>query len=112
MCGGLGLHELASPREALDVVCIGMSGNDHFAGGQVEVHAANQIDDFIHSFQVADVDEEKFAAAVDEVDIHSQAPPGLVVHFDDVRKQVLPRKHGAKSADSGKELIRDMIGTS
>ena len=38
--------------------------------------------------KVADVDKNEFGAAVDEIDVHAQAPAGLVVHFDHVGEQI------------------------
>ena len=52
-------------------------------------------------FEVADVDEQELAAAVDEVDVDAQAAAGLVVHLDDVGKEILPRQHGTSSVEEG-----------
>jgi len=75
------------------VVRVGVGGDDHLAGGQIEVHLANQLDDFIHRLDVADVDEDELAAAIDQIDIDPQAAASLVVHLDDMRKQILSGKH-------------------
>jgi hypothetical protein len=59
----------------------------------VEVHLANQIDDFVHRVKKADIDEGKLTAAVDQVNIDSQTAPRLVVHFDDVGEYVFALEH-------------------
>ena len=51
--------------------------------------------------EVADVDEQEFAAAVDEIDIDSQASAGLVVHLDHVREEIFPRQHDFCSRKKG-----------
>ncbi len=87
MGGHLGLEQLAGAGHALDVIGVGVRGDDHLAGGQVEVHLADQLDDLVDGVQVADVDEQELAAAVDEVDVDAQAAAGLVVHLDDAGKR-------------------------
>ena len=85
--GDLGLEQFLGAGDALDVVGVGVRGDDHLAGGQVEVHLADQLDDLVDGVEIADVDEQEFAAAVDEVDVDAQAAAGLVVHLDDVRER-------------------------
>ena len=90
------LQHLAGVGRPLDVVGVGVRGDKHFAGGQVEIHLADQLDDLVHGFQIANVDEGEFRPTVDEVDVDAEAPAGLVVHLDDVGKEVLPRQHGTR----------------
>ena len=90
MGGDLGLEQFPGPGQALDVVGVGMRGDHHLAGGQVEVHLADQLDDFVDGFEIADVDQDELAAAVDEIDVDAQPPAGLVVHLDDVREEIFP----------------------
>jgi hypothetical protein len=71
--------------------------DDHFAGGQVEIHQPDQLDNLRNGVQVADIDEQEFAAAVDKLDIDPQPAAGLVVHLNDVRKKVLPLQHDRES---------------
>ena len=93
MGGHLGLEQFLGAGEALDVVGVGVRGDDHLAGGQVEIHLPDQLDDLVDRVEVADVDEQELAAAVDEIDVDAQAPAGLVVHLDDVGEEILPRQH-------------------
>ena len=97
MGGDLRLEQLLGPGHALDVIGVGVRGDDHLAVGQVEIHPANQIDDLVGRFQIADVDQQELAAAVDEIDVDAQPPAGLVVHLDDVREQVLPGQHDCRA---------------
>ena len=86
MSGHRRLKQFAGAGQALDVVGIGVSGDDHLACRQVEIHAANELDDFIDGVKIADIDKHPFAAAVDQVDIDPQTATGLVVHLDDMGK--------------------------
>ncbi len=76
-----------------------MGGDDHLAGGQVEVHLADQLDDLPDGILVADVDEQELGAAINEIDVDTQPSAGLVVHLDDVGKQILPRQHGVRPCE-------------
>src|SRR5204863_6552621 len=60
-----GLDEFPGLRQSLDVVRVGVGGNQQLAAGQVEVHLPNQVDDLGHRVLVADIDQEPFPAAVD-----------------------------------------------
>src|SRR5262249_59416810 len=84
---------------ALNVVGVGVRGDDHLAGGQVEVHGADEVDDLREGVEPADVDEQELGAAVDEIDVDPQAPAGLVVQLDHVRKEVLPLAHDGFTID-------------
>src|SRR5262249_52817776 len=92
----LGLEQLLGPSNSLNVIRIGVRRDDHLAHGQVEIHAPNQFDDFVHRFEKTDVDENEFAAAVDEIDIYAEPPTGLVVHLDHVGKEVAALEHDGK----------------
>src|SRR5579884_452030 len=93
MSGHLGLEDLLGTGQSLDVIGVGVRGDNHLAGRQVEVHAANQLDDFLHGIDIADVDEQKLVAAVEEIDVDAQAAAGLVIHLNDSGKQILSRQH-------------------
>src|SRR5579884_2532307 len=93
----LGFEDFLSAGEALDVIGVGVRGDNHLAGGQVEIHLANQLDDFVDGIEVADVDEKKLVAAIEKIDVDAQAPAGLVVHLDDSGEEVLPRQHDFSS---------------
>ena len=96
-----GFEHVPGPGQALDVIDVGMGGDDHLARGQVEVHLADQLDDLVDRFQQADVDENELGAAVDEVDVDPEPPAGLVVHLDDVRKEIFPSQHVGDPAAPG-----------
>src|SRR5262249_40776600 len=83
MRGHLGLEQLLGAGNPLNVVGIRVRGHNHLARGQVEIHAPNQFNDFVHSFKKTDIDQNEFASAVDEIDIDSEPPTGLVIHLDD-----------------------------
>src|SRR5262249_34189918 len=95
----LRFEQLLGAGQPLHVVGVGVRGDDHFASGQVEVHLPDQLDDLLNGVLKADVDEEEFLATVDQVDVDSHAAPGLVVHFNDVRNEVLPLAHGQGSCE-------------
>src|SRR5262249_16321804 len=84
----LRLEQFLGPCDALNVVGVRVRGDDHLAGGQVEVHPPDQFDDFLDRVEETDVDEHELAAAVDQVNVHSQPPSGLVIHLDDVWEQI------------------------
>src|SRR5208283_343400 len=96
--------------QALDVVGVGVGGNDHLARGQVKIHLADEFHDLVNRFQVADVDEQEFAAAVDQVNVDPEPAAGLVVHLDDVGEKVFAREHIACHSASRTSSIRLMIG--
>ncbi len=91
------------------MVGISVRGDHHLASGQIEIHLPNQLDDLFNRVQVADVNEQKLAAAVDQVDVDPEPPAGLVVHFDDVREQVFPFQHGRLVIPIPRDCL--MIGT-
>ena len=93
MGGDLRLEQFSGAGDALNVIGVGVRGDQHLAGGQVEIHLANQLDDLVDGVEIADVDQQEFAAAIDEIDIDAQPAAGLVVHLDDVRKEILPWQH-------------------
>ena len=104
MGGDFGFEQLFRFGDALDVVDIGVRGHDHPASRQVEVHLSDQVDQLGNRVFKADVDEDEFAAAVNEVDVDAEAATGLVVHFDDMREEVFPAQHGADPLP-GRDLV-------
>ena len=87
------LQQLTGPGGALNMVGVGVRGDQHLARRQIEIHLPDQLDDFFHGVEIADVDQQKLAAAVDEIHVYSQPSPGLVVHFDDMGKEIFPLQH-------------------
>ncbi len=89
----LALEDLAGPAESLGVVDVGVGGDDHLAGGQAEIHLPDQFQHVGQLVEESDVDQGEFGTAIDQVDVHTQAPPRLVVHLQDAGKQVTPLDH-------------------
>jgi hypothetical protein len=87
------------------VVGIGVGGNNHAAVGQAEVHTTNQVYNFPDSFLESDVDQDKFATAIDKINIHSQTLLRLVVHLDNPGQQVLPSNHEAGAPVSNNHTL-------
>ena len=52
-----GPEQLLGPGDPLDVVGVGVGGDDHLAGGQVEVHLADQVDNLVRGVKKSDVDQ-------------------------------------------------------
>ena len=97
MGGDLGLEQLAGVGRSLDVVGVGVRGDEHLAGGQVEIHLPDQLDDLVDACRDSRCrSSSELAAAVDEIDVDAQAPAGLVVHLDDVGKEIFPGQHGGR----------------
>ena len=77
MRGDFRLHQLLGAGNSLNMIGVSVGGDQHLASGQIEVHLANQIDNLVDGVKIADVDQEKLAAAVDQVDVDPEPPTGL-----------------------------------
>jgi hypothetical protein len=88
-------EQLAGACHPLNVIGVGVGGNQRFARREIEIHLPNQLDNIVHRIQVTDVNEEEFTAAVNEIDIDAQPAAGLIVHLNDVGEKVLPFEHGS-----------------
>ena len=75
--------QFARSRDPLHMIGVSVCGNDHLALGQVEIHLADEVDNLFDGVNEADVDENKLAAAVDEVDINAKPMAGLVIQLND-----------------------------
>ena len=75
----------------MHVIDVGMGGNQVAAIGQQKIHLPDHLDNFAHRVFVADVNQQPFGPVKNEVDGTPQPASGLVVHFDDVRKDFLAR---------------------
>ena len=82
--------------QALNVVDVGVRGDQRLAVRQRKVELANQLDDLVDRLFVADVDQQPFGPVVDQVDVAAQPLTGLVVDFDDVREDRLPLDHRSR----------------
>ena len=93
---GLRLEPLAGLRQRLDVVGVGVRGDQELALREREVERADEFDHLVERVLLADVDERPLGAAVDEVDVHPERPAGLEVQLDHAGEQVLPLDHRAR----------------
>ncbi len=89
-----GLQSLFDFGQALNVIDVGVRGDQRFAIRQREIELADQIDDFVDRFLKADVDQHPLVLVEHQIDIAAQPLPGLVVHFDDMGKNWLALEHG------------------
>ena len=94
----VGLQRLLDFRQSLNVIDIGVRGDDRFAVRQRKIELADQIDNFVDRFLKADVDQHPFVLVEHQIDVAPQPLPGLVVHFDHVRKNRLALEHVLLSA--------------
>ena len=85
------LSSLLDLGQALNVVDVGVRGDQRLAVRQRKIELADQLDDLVDRFLEADVDQQPLVPVEDQIDVAAQALPGLVVHFDDVGKDRLPR---------------------
>jgi hypothetical protein len=88
------LEQLFCFGEALNVVYIGVGGDECLAVGEGEVEHPNRLHDFVDDFFVANVDQNPLVLVIDEVDIATENSPQLVVDFDDVWENRFALKHG------------------
>lgn len=79
-----GLEQLFGFREALDMVDVGVGGNECLAVGEGEVEHSDRLDDFVDDFLVANVDQNPLVLVIDEVDVATEHATQLVVDFDNV----------------------------
>ena len=71
--GHLGLEQLLGLGQPLDVVRVGVGGDEHLALRQIEVHLPDEFDDFGDGVLVADVDQNgQLVAAVDQIDVDAE----------------------------------------
>jgi hypothetical protein len=100
----LAAEDLAGTGETLCMVHVGMGGDDQLARREAEIHLPDQLQHVGEFIQESHVDEGKFGAAVDEVDVHPHPAPRLVVHLQYARKDITPLDH-AENGPS-KEILR------
>ena len=101
MGGDRRLEQLLGLGEALDVVDVGVRGDQRLALAEREIELADQLDAVVDRVLVADVDERPVGLVVDQVDAAADPPPGLVIQLDDVRKQRGPLEHRAVAGSRG-----------
>ena len=72
--------------QSLDMIGVGVSNDQIFALRQRKIELADQIDDFAGRIFVANIDQQPFAAVMDQIHAAPQAPTRLVVHLDHMGK--------------------------
>jgi crotonobetainyl-CoA:carnitine CoA-transferase CaiB-like acyl-CoA transferase len=77
----------------LDMIHIGMRGDQRFAPRQGEVQLADQLDDLLDRIFVTDIDQNPLVAVEDQVHIAAQNMSRLVIYLDHVRKNGATLKH-------------------
>ena len=96
------LSNLLRLGEALDVVDVGVRGDQRHALRERKIELADDFQALVDRVFVADVDQRPVAVVVvDQIDAATDPPPGLMVQLDDVRKEGLTLEHGDARAAIG-----------
>lgn len=66
-------------RKALDVIDVGMRGDQRYALGERKVELSNQLNAIVDGVFEADVDQRPFVLVVNQVNAARYAPPRLVI---------------------------------
>ena len=106
MAGDRRLEQLLRLGEALDVVDVGVRGDQRLALGERKIELPDELEALVDRVFVADVDQRPAAVIiVDQIDGAADPPPGLMVQLDDVREDGLALEHGeAEGASSGENI--------
>ena len=88
--------------EPLDVIDVGVRGNERLALRQREVQLADEFDDLVNALFVADVDQRPVTVVVHEVYVAADPPAGLVVHFNHTGEDGMAFEHGGTAATGGR----------
>ena len=95
MGGDRRLEHLLGLGEALDVVDVGVRGDQRLALRERKIELPDDLQALVDRVLVADVDQRPVVVVVvDQVDAATDPPPSLVVQLDDVREQRLTLQHG------------------
>ena len=96
MAGDLRLEQLLGLGEALDVVDVGMRGDQRHALRERKIELPDDLQALVDRVFVADVDQRPVVVViVDQIDAAADPPPRLMIQLDDVRKQGLTLDHDA-----------------
>ncbi len=87
------LQRLLEMGEALDVIHVGVRGDDRLAVGKREIELPDQLEDFVGRVLKAHVDENPLRRVEDQIHVAPQPLAGLVIDLDHMGKDGLPRKH-------------------
>ncbi len=98
MGGDRGFENLFGFGEALDVVDVGVRGDERLAFAKRKVEFADEVDDVVDGVFVADVEEGPCVVVVDQVGAAGDAAARLMVEFDDVGEEGSPLEHGSRSS--------------
>ena len=103
MAGDRRLEQLLRLGEALDVVDVGVRGDQRHALREREIELADDLQALVDRVFVADVDQRPVVVVVvDQIDAAADPPPGLMIQLDDVREQGLTLEHGEAGERSAK----------
>jgi hypothetical protein len=75
------------------MVHVGMSGDQSPALQEREIQLTDHLDDLVHAFGIAYIDQSPISIVVHKVDIAADPPPGLVVHLNHTGKYWAALKH-------------------
>src|SRR5207244_6861902 len=93
MCENGGLEKLLGLGQALDVIDVGMRGDQHLALAERKIHLPDELDDFLNRLLQADVDQQPVTAVKNQIDAAPENFPRLKVHLDYIRKNRLASEH-------------------
>ena len=90
-------EDLFGLGESLNVINIRVRGDQCDTFRKREIELADQFNTFINRIFVANVDQRPLArVAVNQVNAAADPPPGLMVKFNNVRKNRSPFEHGIR----------------
>ena len=92
-------EDLAGAGQPLDVVDVGVRGDDQLACGQAEIHLPDQLQDIGELVEESDVDQGELGSAVDQVDVDPQ-PPSVTGNSSPGRQE----RHNAAGSFGGRLL--------
>ncbi len=91
----IGAQKLLGLRQPLNVVDVGVGGDERFALRKREVELADQLHNLVHCLVIADVDQQPLLGVVNHVNITSQHLPRLKIRLDHMRENGLANEHGS-----------------
>ena len=92
-------------RQPLDVIDVGMRGDEGPAGREGEIELTDHLHDLVDGLGVADVDEHPVAVVINQIDVATDPPARLVVHLDDTGENRAALEH-RKSGRAGRCCLR------
>ena len=92
------LQDLIELGQPLDVIDVGVGGDQHPALRQRKIELADQLDDLVDRFLEADVDQQPIGTVVDQIDVAAQPLAGLVVDLDHMGENRFTLQHELRSS--------------